>query len=217
MRDRDISRVLGLIGRVNRAFVVPAVTQVAARRDPFAVLVSTILSLRTKDDVTAAASERLLARAPDPVALLRLPAPRIERLIYPVGFYRVKARHLRAVARLLLERHAGRVPADLDALLELPGVGRKVANLVLVLGFGLPGVCVDTHVHRICNRLGYVRTRDPLGTEMELRRKLPRRHWLTVNDLLVTFGQNVCGPLSPRCSSCPVARLCDRVGVVRSR
>jgi endonuclease III len=217
VRDRDISRVLALIARANRAFVVPAVTQVAARRDPYAVLVSTVLSLRTKDDVTAAASDRLLARAPAPAALLRLPAARIERLIYPVGFYRVKARHLRAIARLLLERHGGRVPADLDTLLELPGVGRKTANLVLVLGFGLPGVCVDTHVHRISNRLGYVRTRNPLETEMALRRKLPGRHWLTVNDLLVTFGQNVCGPLSPRCSVCPVAGYCDRVGVVRSR
>jgi endonuclease III len=217
VRAGDISRVLGRIGRANRGFVVPAVTAVAARRDPFAVLVSTILSLRTKDEVTAAASARLLARAPAPAALLRLPARSIERLIYPVGFYRVKARHLREVARLLLARHGGRVPADLDLLLELPGVGRKVANLVLVLGFGLPGVCVDTHVHRICNRLGYVRTRDPLATEMALRRKLPRRHWLTVNDLLVTFGQNVCGPLSPRCSTCPVARHCARVGVTRSR
>jgi endonuclease-3 len=217
VRAGDISRVLGRIGRANRGFVVPAVTAVAARRDPFAVLVSTILSLRTKDEVTAAASARLLARAPAPAALLRLPARTIERLIYPVGFYRVKARHLRAVARLLLARHGGRVPADLDLLLELPGVGRKVANLVLVLGFGLPGVCVDTHVHSICNRLGYVRTRDPLATEMALRRKLPRRHWLTVNDLLVTFGQNVCGPLSPRCSTCPVARHCARVGVTRSR
>jgi endonuclease III len=217
VRDGDISRVLTLIGRANRGFVVPAVTAVAARRDPFAVLVSTILSLRTKDEVTAAASARLLARAPEPTALLRLPARSIARLVYPVGFYRVKARHLREVARLLLARHGGRVPADLDLLLELPGVGRKVANLVLVLGFGLPGVCVDTHVHRICNRLGYVRTRDPLATEMALRRKLPRRHWLTVNDLLVTFGQNVCGPLSPRCSACPVAPQCARVGVVRSR
>jgi endonuclease-3 len=217
VRDHDISRVLGAIGRANRAFVVPAVTQVAARRDPFAVLVSTVLSLRTKDDVTAAASARLLARAPGPAALLRLPAPRIERLIFPVGFYRVKARHLRAIARLLLERHGGRVPADLDPLLELPGVGRKTANLVLVLGFGLPGVCVDTHVHRISNRLGYVRTKDPFATEMELRRKLPRRHWLTVNDLLVTFGQNLCGPLSPKCSTCPVAGDCARVGVTRSR
>jgi endonuclease III len=217
VRDRDISRVLRLIERANRAFVVPAVTKIAARRDPYAVLVSTVLSLRTKDDVTAAASDRLLERAPDPAALLRLPAPRIEKLIFPVGFYRVKARHLRQIARLLLEHHGGRVPADLDTLLELPGVGRKTANLVLVLGFGLPGVCVDTHVHRISNRLGYVRTRSPLETEMALRRKLPRRHWLTVNDLLVTFGQNVCGPLSPRCSACPVARTCARVGVLRSR
>ncbi len=217
MRDRDISHVLALIERANRAHAVPSVSQVAARRDPFAVLVSTILSLRTKDAVTAAASDRLLRRAPDPAALLRLTAVRIERLIYPVGFYRVKARHLREVARLLLARHGGRVPADLETLLELPGVGRKTANLVLVLGFGLPGICVDTHVHRISNRLGYVRARDPLGTEMALRRKLPPRHWLTVNDLLVTFGQHVCGPLSPRCSTCPVARHCARVGVTRSR
>jgi len=146
-----------------------------------------------------------------------LPLTTIERCIYPVGFYKTKARHLRNIARILLEKHKGRVPSDMEELLELPGVGRKTANLVLVLGFGIPAMCVDTHVHRVCNRLGYVRTRTPLDTEMELRRILPRRHWLTVNDILVTFGQTICLPVSPKCSLCPVARFCDRVGVTRSR
>ena len=145
-------------------------------------------------------------------------APRtIERTIFPVGFYRTKARVLRAVSRELLERFGGQVPADLDALLTLPGVGRKTANLVVTTGFNRPGICVDTHVHRITNRLGFIRTRTPEETEQALRAKLPRRHWIGLNDLLVAFGQNLCQPLSPRCSECPVAALCHRVGVRHSR
>ena len=151
------------------------------------------------------------------VALLALSARRIERLIFPVGFYRTKARALRALSRELLERFGGQVPDDLDALLTLPGVGRKTANLVVSVGFGKPGICVDTHVHRISNRLGFVRTSTPERTELALRRKLPRRHWIGYNDLLVAFGQNVCRPLSPHCSRCPVAGLCHRVGVTQAR
>jgi endonuclease-3 len=218
MDARLIGRILDAIARHIRQFAVPAVTVVAGRtHDPFAVLVSTVLSLRTKDDVTAAASARVLARAPTPAALAAVPEAELARLAYPAGFYRTKARHLRALARQLLDAHGGAVPADLDALCTLPGVGRKVANLVLVLGFGRPGVCVDTHVHRIMNRLGYVRTRTPYETELALRRDLPRRHWLTVNDVLVTFGQNTCAPLSPWCSRCPVAARCARAGVTRAR
>jgi endonuclease-3 len=149
--------------------------------------------------------------------LLRLSARRIERAIYPVGFYRTKARVIRGLCRDLLERFDGRVPDDIDALLTLKGVGRKTANLVVTLGFDKPGICVDTHVHRISNRLGYVRTRTPDETEMVLRGKLPRRYWIGYNDLLVTFGQNVCAPVSPKCSGCPVASLCPRVGVRTSR
>ena len=142
---------------------------------------------------------------------------RIERLIYPVGFYRTKARVILGICRNLLERFGGRVPDEIDDLLTLKGVGRKTANLVVTMGYGKPGICVDTHVHRISNRLGYVRTRTPEETEMALRARLPRRYWIGYNDLLVAFGQNVCTPISPRCSTCPVRALCRRVGVKSSR
>jgi endonuclease-3 len=185
--------------------------------DPFRVLVSTIISTRTKDTVTAAAAGRLLAAAPDARRLAALRASRIARLIVPAGFYRTKAANLRATARRLLERHDGAVPPDMDELLALPGVGRKVANLVRGLGFGIAGICVDTHVHRISNRLGWVETRDPAGTERELMRVLPRRYWISVNELMVRWGQSVCTPLSPWCSACPLAHSCRRRGVGKSR
>jgi len=181
------------------------------------VLVACILSLRTQDTTTGPAAARLFAVADTPAAMLRLSAQRIETLIYPVGFYRTKARVILGLCRDLLERFGGRVPDDLDALLTLKGVGRKTANLVVTMGFNKPGICVDTHVHRISNRLGYVRTRHPQETEMALRGRLPRRFWIGYNDLLVAFGQNVCTPLSPRCSTCPVSALCRRVGVTASR
>ncbi len=195
-----------------------AVSEVAAEeRDPFRVLIACLLSLRTQDTTTRPAAARLFRLADTPPAMLRLAPRTIERAIFPVGFYRTKARVIRGVCRDLLARFGGRVPDDLDALLTLKGVGRKTANLVVTVGFGKPGVCVDAHVHRISNRLGFVRTRTPEQTELALRAKLPRRYWLEYNDLLVAFGQNVCRPLSPHCSRCPVARPCRRVGVVRAR
>ena len=176
-----------------------------------------LLSLRTQDTTTGPAAARLFALADTPHAMLELSARTIERAIYPVGFYRTKARVILGLSRDLLDRFDGGVPDDIDALLTLKGVGRKTANLVVTLGFDKPGICVDTHVHRISNRLGYVRTRTPDETEMALRAKLPPRYWIGYNDLLVTFGQNVCAPVSPKCSVCPVARLCRRVGVRTSR
>ncbi len=149
--------------------------------------------------------------------MLKLSPRQIERLIYPVGFYRTKARVILGICRDLLDRFGGRVPDEIDDLLTLKGVGRKTANLVVTMSYGKPGICVDTHVHRISNRLGYVRTRTPEETEMALRAKLPKRYWIGYNDLLVTFGQNVCTPISPRCSTCPVRALCRRVGVRSSR
>jgi endonuclease-3 len=149
--------------------------------------------------------------------MLRLPAARIARTIYPAGFYRTKAKTIRALCRTLLEKHGGKVPGDLESLLTLKGVGRKTANLVLTIGFGKPGICVDTHVHRISNRLGIVRTKSPEQTEFALRKVLPGRHWILYNDLLVTFGQNVCKPISPLCSTCPVNPLCPRIGVGKHR
>ena len=188
-----------------------------ATRDPFRVLVACILSLRTQDTTTGPASARLFAAADTPAAMLRLTPRTIERLIYPVGFYRTKARVILGLCRDLLGRWGGRVPDEIDDLLTLKGVGRKTANLVVTMGYGKPGICVDTHVHRISNRLGYVRTKNPDATEMALRATLPRRHWIGYNDLLVAFGQNVCTPISPRCSTCPVRGLCRRVGVTASR
>ncbi len=163
------------------------------------------------------AAERLFELADTPEALARLPLPAIERAIYPVGFYRTKARTLKALARHLLLRHGGKTPDTLEDLLAIKGVGRKTANLVLTLGFGKPGICVDTHVHRISNRWGLVKAKTPEKTEFALREVLPRRYWIEYNDLLVSFGQNTCHPTSPHCSRCPVERWCPRIGVIRSR
>ncbi len=201
-----------------KEFKDPIVTEIAERtRDPFRILISTILSLRTKDEVTAEASKRLFQVADTPEKILNLKTNRIERLIYPVGFYKTKAKRLKQVCKILIEEYNGRVPDSLDELLRLPGVGRKTANLVITLGYGKPGICVDTHVHRISNRLGYVDTKTPEQTEMELRKKLPRKWWIKYNDLLVTWGQNICTPISPRCSICPVAKYCEKKGVKKSR
>jgi endonuclease-3 len=194
-----------------------AVVADATGRDPFRILIGCLLSLRTRDETTGPAAARHYALADTPAAMLALPRRTIARTIYPVGFYRTKARVLHAVCKELVGRFDSRVPADLDALLTLPGVGRKTANLVVTFAFQLPGICVDTHVHRISNRLGFVRTATPEQTEWALRAKLPRRHWIALNDLLVAFGQNLCHPTSPRCSTCPVADLCLRVGVRQSR
>ena len=184
---------------------------------PWAILVSTILSLRTKDDVTRVTSKRLLEKAPNPRALLDLPVEEIARLAYPAGFYRTKAASLAKIAAILLEKYDGAVPADLDALLELPGVGRKTANLVITEAFGMYGICVDIHVHRISNRAGWVSTPTPEKTEFALREKLPKKHWRIINNLLVLYGQNLCRPQSPFCSRCVIKEHCLRLGVERSR
>jgi endonuclease-3 len=197
---------------------LPSVSEVARQNsDPFRVLVATMISLRTKDEVTRKASDALLAAASTPAALSTLSPVRIERLIYPAGFYHTKARNLREGARILLEKHAGKVPPEMGELLALPGVGRKTANLVRNLGFGLPGICVDTHVHRISNRMGWVTTRMPAQTEEALMEILPRRYWISINELLVRYGQAICTPVSPWCSACPVSLWCARAGVGRSR
>ncbi|WP_041287387.1 endonuclease III domain-containing protein [Desulfomonile tiedjei] len=219
MRDNcDIHRVVDILRRSVESLAVPIVTEISRkRRDPFDVLVSTVLSLRTKDDVTRVASRRLLAVASTPEALADLPEEEIEKLIFPVGFYRTKARNLRQLARDLLQKYGGKVPDDLDELLTIKGVGRKTANLVITLGFGQQGICVDTHVHRVSNRLGYVSTKTPEQTEMALRAKLPAEYWIEYNDLLVTWGQNICRPISPFCSKCPVLVCCNQIGVTQHR
>jgi len=185
--------------------------------DPFRILVGCVISLRTKDEVSYPSTERLFRRAATPADMLALRTSTIARLIYPAGFYNRKGVQIREISRQLVARHGGRVPDSLDALLELPGVGRKTANLVVTLGFGKAGICVDTHVHRIANRLGWVETSHPDRTELALRQVLPRRYWIPINETLVRHGQQVCKPLSPVCSTCVVAAECPRVGVTRSR
>ncbi len=214
----DILEIVRRLRRASRHWNPTAVMAVADRsRDPFRVLVSCLISLRTQDPVTAAASARLFRLASTPQSLRRLPLDAIEQAIYPAAFYRVKAKTLHAICDALIEKHGGRVPDDLERLLELPGVGRKTANLVVTVAYAKPGICVDTHVHRISNRLGLVATRTPEQTEFALRRLLPRRLWISYNDLLVTFGQNLCRPLSPHCTACPVRDLCPQVGVEQHR
>ena len=197
----------------------PSVTTVAERhrRDPWAVLASTILSLRTKDEVTLVRSQALLEKAPTPQKLLALTTEEIEKLIYPVGFYHTKARNLQKIAAIVTETYKGQVPADMEALLALPGVGRKTANLTLTEGFDMDGICVDVHVHRITNRLGALRSKTPEETEMLLREILPKKYWKRSNLLLVLYGQRVCRPVSPFCSRCVLARYCGKTGVERSR
>jgi len=185
--------------------------------NPFLVLISCIISLRTKDEVTLGASQRLFHLATKPTAMLQLNTETIEKAIYPVGFYRTKARNIKAICRDIIDRFKGEVPDDIDSLLTLQGVGRKTANLVVTEGFGKLGVCVDTHVHRISNRLGYVKTRTPEETEWALRRKLPKSFWIEYNSLLVTWGQNICKPISPFCSRCKISGLCLKRGVLSSR
>jgi len=186
-------------------------------RSPFRLLVACVISLRTKDEVTAEASRRLFAIAPDPSRLAELEVESIAKAIYPAGFYNTKARQLKDIGRILRDEYGGEVPAKEAALLGLPGVGRKTANLVLGLGFEIPAICVDTHVHRISNRLGMVETKTPEQTERALNEVLPRDRWVPINDLLVTFGQNRCHPTSPRCTGCPLDDLCPRIGVTRFR
>jgi len=217
MKDIELKQAIQKLKKGLKGLETPVVSVIGRERGPFQVLASCLLSLRTRDEVTREASNRLFALANTPEALRRLPLETLERAIYPVAFYKNKARSLKAIAETLLEEHAGLVPDTLEGLLALKGVGRKTANLTLILGHGKMGLCVDIHVHRIVNRWGYVRTGSPDETEMALRGKLPKRYWKGLNDLLVTFGQNICRPLSPFCSRCPGAGFCERVGVGRSR
>ena len=210
-------KILAEAGSEDTAVTTIAEEQKAGPGKPWAVLVSTILSLRTKDEVTRVSSRRLLEKAPGPRELLSLGTEEIARLAYPAGFYRTKAANLEKIANILLEKYNGNVPADMDALLALPGVGRKTANLVLTEAFDMYGICVDIHVHRICNRAGWVETAVPEKTEEALREKLPKRYWKKINGLLVLYGQQLCRPQSPLCSCCVIKSHCRRMGVERSR
>jgi endonuclease-3 len=218
MKLFDIHHVVSVLLQEYRTWRTPAVTIVAeCGRSPFKVLVACIISLRSKDEVTAQAAARLFVRAGTPEEMLSLTTEEIAEVIYPAGFYRTKASQIREICRLLVEEHNSCVPDEIDDLLRFKGVGRKTANLVVTLGFNKPGICVDTHVHRICNRWGYVTTKTPDETEQVLRDILPAEYWILINDLLVAFGQNHCHPVSPRCSSCRLNELCPRRGVTSSR
>jgi endonuclease III len=198
---------------------LPAVEKISesSQEDPFQVLIGTLLSARTQDATTAAASERLFAAARTPKTMAALTVKRIERLIYPVSFYRHKAKHVKATCRILVDRFHSRVPRTMEELLALPGVGRKTANLVLILAFkSAKNICVDTHVHRISNRLGWVKTASPDETEQALYESTTPRWWPIINLYLVTWGQNVCRPVYPRCGECVISRWCPRIGVVRT-
>ncbi len=216
--QKRIEKIVETLKAALKKYGDPVVTKVAKeKRSPYRVLISTLLSLRTKDETTLKASERLFKVADTPEKMLKLSKEQIEKLIYPVGFYHRKAEQILKISKILIEKYGGKVPDELDALLKLPGVGRKTANLVLNEGFGKLGICVDTHVHRISNRLGLVKTKTPEQTEFALRKILPKKYWIIFNTLLVTLGQNICTPISPKCSICPIERYCPKVGVTKHR
>ena len=218
-KKQDFNIVEGLkkLKKAVRKFRTPSVTVIAKKNDPFAVLVSCIISLRTRDEVTKLASARLFTLAKLPAELLKLPNDKIEKAIYPAAFYRKKTKSLKDLCQVLVKEYSGEVPDKLEELLKLKGVGRKTANLTLILGHNKPGICVDIHVHRISNRWGYVKTKSPDETEMVLREILPKRFWKGYNDLLVSFGQNLCKPVSPFCGACPIGDQCPKIGVNRFR
>lgn len=214
MTEREIHAAVRILRREVPKWETPVVTLMAETyQSPFRVLISCILSLRTQDATTAKASHRLFAVADSPQAMVGLTAKKIEKLIYPVGFYKTKARQIREMCQTIIDRHDGKVPDEIDELLEFKGVGRKTANLVVTLGYHKPGICVDTHVHRISNRWGYIKTATPEKTEFALRAKLPKQYWIEYNNLLVNFGQHLCRPISPMCSNCPVKKYCPQLGV----
>jgi endonuclease-3 len=218
LRPRNVGSVMRALARAITGLELPAIEKIseAQEEDPFQVLIATLLSARTQDATTHAASSRLFRVAKTPRTMARLSVKELERLIYPVSFYRNKARHVKACCEMLLTRYGGRVPSTMDELVSLPGVGRKTANLVLILAFrSRRNICVDTHVHRISNRLGWVRTKTPEETEQALYEATDSRWWPSINLYLVTWGQNVCRPVYPRCGDCVIASKCPRIGVTR--
>jgi endonuclease III len=215
---RSVAKILRVLEKEAPRWNAPIVALAAQQnQSPFLTLIGCILSLRTKDQMTAVACERLFAEARTPEAMLAMTPAALEKLIYPVGFYRTKAKVIRGICRDLIDKFSGAVPDDIDDLLTLNGVGRKTANLVVTQAFRKPGICVDTHVHRISNRWGLVASKTPDKTELALREVLPRRHWIDYNTILVAFGQTLCQPVSPWCSRCPISTECPKIAVVHSR
>lgn len=218
MNEGDIHVFLRIVKKAIKQWPLPAVGHLAEQgSDPFKILIACILSLRTRDQASAEASKRLFAISSDPYSMSKMDLKKIENAIFPVGFFRVKANQIQAMSQKICKDFNGKTPDVLESLLSLPGVGRKTANLVVTLGYRKPGICVDTHVHRICNRWGYVFTKFADKTEKVLREKLPRMWWIPLNGLLVPFGQNICTPLSPWCSTCGLSEFCPKVGVLSRR
>jgi endonuclease III len=214
MMQFSIAEILQILGKEVAGYAVPIVDLIAVQtNDPYKILAATILSARTRDETTAKAAARLFAEAPDLASLAGLSEERIAKLIFPVGFYKNKARFLAELPGVLAEEFGNRIPDEVDALTRLPGVGRKTANLVVAVAFKKPAICVDTHVHRIMNIWGYVKTKTPLETEMALRKKLPLKYWLTINSMLVAFGQGTCKPVAPHCDRCVILKYCPQIGV----
>lgn len=219
MKRSDIKAVYDLLEQAYIEMEEPSVTKISkqTKRDPFRVLVSCLISLRTKDEVTLASSEKLFAVADSPQDMIRLSEEELAKLIYPAGFYKTKAKTILNICYILINEFGSKVPDDIDTLVTLKGVGRKTANLVIVEGYGRPAVCVDTHVHRIFNRLGYVETKNPDKTELMLRKYLPKEYWIRINEILVAYGREICRPVSPRCSVCGLDKYCDKKGVTTRR
>lgn len=214
--DRIFGQFNGVLSSMGRT--LPSVSQVAVQKqDPYSVLISTLISLRTKDDVTIKASLRLLDKAPDAASMLKLSEEEIANLIFPAGFYKRKAHQILEISRILMQEYDGVVPSDAELLMKLPGVGIKTANLTLNLGFAIDAICVDCHVHQISNRMGWIQTKTPEESEKALQKIMPKRFWIPLNELLVTYGQEICTSVSPKCSLCPECGNCPKVGVVKSR
>lgn len=218
MDDKDIDIVMDILSEEVKNYDVPVIDLIKIHtNDPFKILIATILSARTKDSVTAKVSENLFKKIKDFSDIEEIGLEELERLLYPVGFYKAKARNIKKILGVLKQEFDGSIPEDVDELVKLPSVGRKTANLISSVAFEKDAICVDTHVHKIMNRLGYIKTKNPFDTEMALRNKLPRKHWRKVNNVFVAFGQNLCVPVSPHCSRCPISDYCNRVGVKNSR
>ncbi len=218
MDTKTFLKVLKILEKEYKKWNAPVVSQLADNtKDPYKVLISTIISLRTKDEITGKVSKKLFEKADNPYDMLKLSEEEIAKTIYPAGFYKNKAKVIKEISKIIVDKYKGKVPDNLDELLKLKGVGRKTANLVLSKGYGKPAICVDTHVHRIMNRLRFVKTKTPEETEKELMKKVPKEYWSKINEIFVAFGQTICKPISPLCSKCPVEKYCEKVGVEKHR
>lgn len=218
VKNFPIGEVIEILDEESKEWDVPVVTLIAIQeKNPFKVLLSTIISLRTKDEVTIESSKRLYKILKEPKDIFNLNQNDIEKAIYPAGFYKRKSHQIINICKLLVEKYNSIVPNDLDELLTFEGVGRKTANLVLSEGYQIPAMCVDTHVHRISNRFGFINSKNPEDSEFQLRKILPKKYWIRYNSLLVAFGQSICRPISPKCSKCKVEKYCKKVDVIKSR